>query len=179
MVSAFNGYGIKLENSDGNVELSNIITGYNLIYNFYASGDGSKSITNSYVLLPQGVWENTNYKKIYSESPLFVSPGTGDFRLRSDSPCIDRGAVITGLHNQSDLAKDVYGNLVSDTPDIGAYEYVIVDDSSPLSLTDAIIVFKILSGRYVSLSLNTDADNNGKIELKDAIFILQEVSDGM
>jgi hypothetical protein len=47
--------------------------------------------------------------------PKFTNTGAGGlkFRLRSDSPAIDRGAVIPGVTD----------GLVGSAPDIGAYEY--------------------------------------------------------
>ncbi len=61
-------------------------------------------------------------------------PSTGDvdihwsmplFRLRYDSPCIDAGVKIAGIHDQADW-KDLAGNMIhyGRAPDIGAYEAV-------------------------------------------------------
>jgi len=61
-------------------------------------------------------------------------PSTGDvdihwsmplFRLRYDSPCIDAGVKIAGIHDQADW-QDLGGNMIhyGRAPDIGAYEAV-------------------------------------------------------
>lgn len=46
------------------------------------------------------------------ESPSFIDPTSGDFRLKDDSPCIDRGTIIP------DFTQHYEGSA----PDIGAYE---------------------------------------------------------
>lgn len=56
--------------------------------------------------------------------PLFVDPASLDFRLQEGSPCIDAGALVSGIVYP---VRDRAGNLVpwpeSGTVDIGAYEF--------------------------------------------------------
>ena len=46
--------------------------------------------------------------------PKLQNPGSGDFRLRYDSPAIDAGVVIPGINDQRFRGK---------APDIGAHEF--------------------------------------------------------
>lgn len=52
-----------------------------------------------------------------TDDPRFVNAGGGDFRLRSDSPAIDRGLYL------GDIVNDLLGVARSGAPDIGAFEY--------------------------------------------------------
>jgi len=170
VVSAYNNYGIKLENISGNVELRNIISSNNSTYNFYALGDGAKTISHSCVSpLPENVWGNTDKENVYSEEPLFVAPSSGDFRLQWNSPCIDAGVEVTGFYDQMDLA----GNPVSSIPDIGAYEYV---PNCIQELADVIIALQMISGVAVAHSICIDVNGDQKIGLEEVISILQELS---
>lgn len=82
--------------------------------NFYNNGDGN-DVTYSGIT-PTNITKTSNI----ALDPLFVS--TTDFTLQAESPCIDKG-IYVGL--------DFLGN----SPDIGAYEYVKVDE-------EPVIVFK-------------------------------------
>jgi hypothetical protein len=53
-----------------------------------------------------------------SEDPQFVSATNGNFSLKSTSPCIDAGVILTGF-NDANSPWPYSGNA----PDIGAYEY--------------------------------------------------------
>jgi hypothetical protein len=55
-----------------------------------------------------------------SNEPAFVDTATGNFRLRSDSPCIDVGLELEGS-KLADL--DGRPRHVGPAPDMGAYEY--------------------------------------------------------
>jgi hypothetical protein len=70
---------------------------------------------------------------IYTDDPGFVDPAQGDFRLRPDSPCMDRGTVATSVGLPD---TDLMGNpRVADgdrdgaaRPDLGAYEVPVPDE---------------------------------------------------
>ena len=89
---------------------------------------------------------------LINADPLFVDSEAGDFRLRSDSPLIDRGA-------ESELPDtDLEGNprVCRNAPDIGAYEYCGTENPEP--------ALQFLRG---------DANADGDIDIGDAISLLQ------
>jgi hypothetical protein len=169
LVSVFNDYGIRLSNTGGNIELKNIILRENTIYNFYASDEGTKSVTNAYIPSSETEWGNTHSEDIYSEAPLFADPDADNFRLQRNSPCIDRGAVVPDIHDQAEPAKDIAGNLVLAEPDIGAYEYN--------ALSDFICILRVTSGSDDSYLSGMDFNNDGRVGLEDAISVLQILSE--
>ena len=57
-------------------------------------------------------------------NPLFMEPGIGDYHLDLDSPCIDSGKSGSGIPHQ-----DLDGNPRDEYPDMGAYEYTVVENS--------------------------------------------------
>lgn len=63
---------------------------------------------------------NAKFTNCWTSDPEFVNSSVGDFRLQSNSPCINSGnnAYVSGT-------KDLDGNprIVGGTVDIGAYEY--------------------------------------------------------
>jgi Fibronectin type III domain len=75
---------------------------------------------------PSG-WAGSGWYEVHGingGNPLFVDESNYDFRLRSNSPLIDKGTTIAGV------TKDFAGTIrpLGTAPDIGAYEY---DDGSP------------------------------------------------
>lgn len=52
--------------------------------------------------------------------PLFMDPAAGNFRLRADSPCVNRG--LSGS-NPGDVDLDGLPRVVGNTIDLGAYEF--------------------------------------------------------
>ncbi|MFW6150776.1 MAG: choice-of-anchor Q domain-containing protein [Chloroflexota bacterium] len=58
-------------------------------------------------------------------APVFVDPGTGNYRLDSGSPCIDAGtAAVPDPPGLPDYDIEGYPRTIGTAPDIGAYEYV-------------------------------------------------------
>ena len=88
------------------------------------SGVGMSTCLNSIVYnnVPFNLSGGDN-KYCYSEDPFFVSPETGNYCLRYDSPCINAGNNVYAPTNVS--PNDLYGNprICSDVVDIGAYEF--------------------------------------------------------
>lgn len=78
--------------------------------------------------------------------PRFVNPWAGDFRLRSDSPCISAGTQIGAP------ASDILGRVRSEVlnVDMGAYEYYAGDD------TDAVDPVPLLRVNASSTAVEPD-----------------------
>jgi len=88
-----------------------------------------------------------------TNDPALVSPGAGDYRLRHDSPCINRGINQAWMTGAGDLGGDP--RIADGTVDIGAYEYdKMTADSDGDSMTDE------YENRYDLDPLNP-ADRNG------------------
>ena len=63
------------------------------------------------------VWNSfTGIGTDLNSAPLMFDPSKGNFTLKEASPCRDAGSHVGFI-------KDYAGNLVVETPDIGAYEY--------------------------------------------------------
>jgi hypothetical protein len=60
-----------------------------------------------------------------SSDPSFIDPSSGDFHLKADSPCIDKGYPLYHYCYIGDEFHDIYGEcrLSGSTVDIGADEY--------------------------------------------------------
>ncbi len=93
----------------GGCALSNCI----VYFNTPGNGAGVSTSRSCTTPLPPGVGNITS-------NPLFVNPTAGDFRLQSDSPCIN-----AGNNSYIALATDLDGNprISGGTVDIGAYEF--------------------------------------------------------
>ena len=99
-------------------------------------GVGQEVVNNLYIYMINTVNINNNYLGDYlaefpvisnisnniegTADPLFVDAANGDYRLSSDSPLIDQGAVTAYV-----TSTDLDGNIrtVGSSVDIGAYEY--------------------------------------------------------
>ena len=121
-------------------------------------------------------------------NPLFQNASAGNFRLQPGSPCIDHGTNDALLleydleGNPRVFDKNNDGNAIVD---MGAYEYRPagfgagdVNDDGAVTLADAILTLKILSGiQPLSPPPRTSEVNyDGKIGLEEALFILQTIS---
>ena len=76
---------------------------------------GFENISNHEVIL---VYENC-----LDEDPLFVGPDNEDFRLDSDSPCINAGSLDTPTEIINGLDLDGHQRVSGGRIDIGAYEF--------------------------------------------------------
>ena len=70
----------------------------------------ANNIATNAVLLGKGATEHHN---LIEKDPMFLSPETGDFRLKEGSPCIDAGEKIQGTTD----------GFRGKAPDIGALEF--------------------------------------------------------
>jgi hypothetical protein len=84
-----------------------------------------KNLNNTYSHLNFNKFKNdTRCKHCLSADPLFVDPSAYDFHLQSNSPCLQKGALIPGFHDSSE-AKDYEGkNFRKGTvPSLGVYHH--------------------------------------------------------
>jgi len=89
----------------------------------------------------------------FTNDPHFVNASTYDFRLYSDSSCIRTGLDIG-------LTQDISGNIITGTPDIGAYQLV---SSEPSLLTALVSYYKLdeTNGSLIDSIGNQNASTNG------------------
>ncbi len=78
--------------------------------------DSASTITHSNI--QNGYINGTG---IIDVNPLFVDPNAGDYHLKSDSPCIDKGDP--NIPNLPSTDRDGNPRIINNKPDIGAYEY--------------------------------------------------------
>ena len=72
-----------------------------------------------------GVIDGLHWTSNINADPLFVDAALGDYHLQADSPCINAG-TLNGAPET-----DIEGNPRNELPDIGAYEFIIVDTTPP------------------------------------------------
>ena len=103
-------------------------------------------------------WTGPNGKYVWSDNPGFVNAGAGDYRLRADSPCIDKGAAE--LNYEWREARDAGGNSrwEGSNVDIGCFEYGSSKDSDGDYLSDAMELTKNCN------ALTTDTDRDGLMD---------------
>lgn len=112
--------------SDYNQFYKNVVWGY-----VYFNGTPYATLAN---------WQTASSQDDNSQSgnPLFITTGT-DFRLRSNSPSIDNGTLISAIPQF-----DILGNPVVGTPDMGCYENQY--DPEIQLLTDVLPIFVFGAG---------------------------------
>ncbi|WDF46201.1 BspA family leucine-rich repeat surface protein [Chryseobacterium sp. KACC 21268] len=129
---------------------------YNTV--IYGNSSGINNITNSTIQnsLIQELSSTTNGNLNGSTNPLFVNPSSGDYRLQSTSPVIDKGSNTLYNANGGNLTtdKDLAGNsrLNGTTIDMGAYEYTVV--SAPTAAA-----VQIYTGNGTIANLTATGDN--------------------
>ncbi|WP_324719436.1 choice-of-anchor Q domain-containing protein [Salinimicrobium sp. HB62] len=77
---------------------------------------------------PEGFYDFSNNEIYYNiwlnEDPLFVAPKENDLRLRENSPAIDKGDA--GVAQK--VLRDILGRDRIPNPDLGAYEFVGIEE---------------------------------------------------
>ncbi len=101
--------------------------------------------------LPAGSGHVTN-------SPGFVSRAGGNYRLLSNSPCINRGTNQAWMAGQADL--DRTARIVAGIVDLGAYEYH--GASNPWGIPDTWCVQNL--GAVSNLTATSDVDGEGFVD---------------
>ncbi|HUA64979.1 MAG TPA: choice-of-anchor Q domain-containing protein [Alphaproteobacteria bacterium] len=126
---------------DGFMKIQNCTIVDNMAYQGVGGVDGGGPIFNSIIyyntVVTNGVADYNGGTAIYccttitgnaigciTNEPMFVNLANGDFRLASNSPCINGGEYVG-----SDLGTDLDGNprIVDGFVDMGAYEYQTPD----------------------------------------------------
>lgn len=80
---------------------------------------GFENISNHEIIL---VYENC-----IDEDPLFADPDNENFRLSTESPCVDAGAPETPTEILNGLDLDGHQRVSDNCIDLGAYEYDLTD----------------------------------------------------
>lgn len=93
-------------------------------YNCYSQSGATGFASINSVNTSWATWKASYDTHSISADPLFVDALNLDFRIQSASPCINAGALATGLHDQAAPATDYAGTQVLTMPDIGAHEHV-------------------------------------------------------
>jgi hypothetical protein len=106
------------------VDKTNVVTRNNIHYRtndsgvaLYNYGGGSWTISNNCYGTSATAGSPGAGSGAVTGNPLFINPSTYNFRLQSNSPCINKGMVVN-------LSHDLDGNTIfsGSAPDIGAYE---------------------------------------------------------
>ena len=96
--------------------------GANVIVNCISTarivGNETTFITNSCLPVTSGGVESG---VVITSEPGFKQVLRGDFRLRSDSPCVDKAAALGWMEGAKDL--DGYARVVGAGPDMGCFEH--------------------------------------------------------
>ena len=108
-----------------------------------------------------------------TSNPLFMSPGSSDFRLQPGSPAIDSGVFVG-------LTQDYAGNPVpqGNGTDIGAYEYQSGTCSIQGDLnTDCVVnlfdlqIITMDFGKTSGFDSRADTILNGEIDIYDVVYV--------
>jgi hypothetical protein len=107
-----------------------------------AKDDAGASVTSDYNCWSNGTTQHyVGANDITPADAEFVNPGADDYRIESNSPCLDAGVVI------SPFTDGFWG----DDPDMGFYEWVPAED---VSITDSpLLDLTSLIGESESISL--------------------------
>ncbi len=98
---------------------NNILKGKGSDIRVIARGSSKKAVGNNNILLGKGVkgaYSSQSDVKLSMEE-LFVNPGKDDYRLKKNSPAINKGVRIEGFR------KGINGRQVVTKPDLGAHQY--------------------------------------------------------
>ena len=122
--STENGAGIWMGSAGSQLDMRNTILYDNYktngaLYNFYLV-NYIRSAANCCTMPTNGIAGAGNF----TNAPRFVNFAGGDFRLASDSPCINRGLNQSWMSGALDLDKHARMDIFSGIADIGCYEYV-------------------------------------------------------
>lgn len=110
-----NGTNISLENSGGSVVIANAISKGATTKGVNSTGAGTTEIKNSCINEATNTWGATTQTAIITADPLINSDGT----LKSNSPCIDKGAWVSGVGGNQSGETDPNGHKVYGVPNIG------------------------------------------------------------
>ncbi|QTA79106.1 DUF1565 [Desulfonema limicola] len=113
--------------------------------------------------------EASYISNITADSAAFINSAANDYHLSENAAAIDTGIVLTEVSGDRDSVSRPQGIAY----DIGAYEYVQLS----LTLDHVISILKLLAGMESSINnLELDMIKNNKIDIGDAVYILQKIA---
>ncbi len=135
----------------------------------------------------QGGWCGAGSNNIDAD-PLFVAPGSGDYRLSPGSPCIDAAdntavpkGVVTDLDGNprfvDDPCTDDTGNGDPPIVDMGAYEFQVtcpwdLDCNGSVGVKDLLFLLGAWGPCPPKGGCPADFDDSGAVGVKDLLFLL-------
>jgi len=129
----FNNY---YEDADGNIQVrpfddiyfgNSIVYGNNqeeIVFDLYADTEAEFTFDHCLIRTEMDTSGPSFVHTLVNENPLFHDTQLHDFRLTEESPAIDAGNPEVAL----DIPFDLYGEDRTERPDIGAVQYVLIDD---------------------------------------------------
>ncbi|MCP4111795.1 MAG: DUF1565 domain-containing protein [Desulfobacteraceae bacterium] len=175
---------IRYEDGIENLHIYNSTFGRELTELFENEGHGSGfEVKNCLFLSASKPDEASHDSNMAVDSAAFVSSSSDDYHLATGSPAIDKGVTISEVATD----RDGLSRPAGDAYDIGAYEseggstpsdsQCDAETHGNITLCTVINTLRICSGLTVDKKYLLDVNNDGKINMEDAIYALQALVD--